>query len=140
MRGRPDQIESLISLLLGPEHSARLLLYCVHLNNNSNDSQRRACLAAAQSISQSCVVASSIPPLAVPSFCLRELPGLLLDRVDASARPLTRFSFPRLLLSVRLVLPCGPDSSPFPVLGPAQPRRLAHQPAHAAGLSHQAHV
>lgn len=51
--------------------SARLLLYCVHLNNNSNDSQRRACLAAAQSISQSCVVASSIPPLAVPSFCLR---------------------------------------------------------------------
>lgn len=52
--------------------SARLLLYCVHLNNSSSDSQRRACLSAAQSISQSCVVASSIPPLAVPSFCLRQ--------------------------------------------------------------------
>lgn len=52
--------------------SARLLLYCVHLNNSSSESQRRACLSAAQSISQSCVVASSIPPLAVPSFCLRQ--------------------------------------------------------------------
>lgn len=53
--------------------SARLLLYYVHLDQNSSNSQRKACLAAAQSISQSCSYAATLDPVIIPSYCLRKL-------------------------------------------------------------------
>ncbi|CED85144.1 Zn(2)-C6 fungal-type DNA-binding domain [Phaffia rhodozyma] len=51
------------------EH-ARLLLYYVHLDQGSSNAQRKACLAAAQSISQSCLSAAVLRPTIMPSYCL----------------------------------------------------------------------
>ncbi|KAL7409338.1 hypothetical protein BDY24DRAFT_403473 [Mrakia frigida] len=79
-------VGELLALKVLAEH-ARVLLYYVHLDHSTSNSQRQACLSAAQSISQSCVFASTLPVLAIPSYVLHSyfLAGQVLLRFAAAA-------------------------------------------------------